>query len=319
MKVKDIGEFGLIDRISKKSKDKNVLVGIGDDAAVYKTKKGLEVVTTDTLVEGDHFRREWFSAKQIGKKALEINVSDIASMGGIPKYALVSLAIPSSLDVDFVEELYKGMWNVCDKYEIEIIGGNMTHCETIVISISLIGEVEEKNLCLRSGAKPGDLIFVSGHLGNGRAGLRLFQENVEGFNKIRKNYLEPKAQLDFSKKTAPFVNSMIDVSDGLASEIGHICDKSKCGAIIYKDKIPINEDVRTLANKLNEDEYDYALFGGEDFELVYSVSKNNIKKINGFLIGEITKGKKVKLKTEGKEKIITDKGYDHFSNDIINF
>jgi len=314
MKVKDIGEFGLIDKISKKSINKDVIVDIGDDAAVYKTEKGLQVITTDSLIEGDHFSKEYFTPCQIGKKAIEINVSDIAAMGAVPKHVLVSLAIPNDLDVKFVEELYEGMWGVCDKYNLDIIGGNMTHCNIIVISISLIGEVKKNNLCLRCGAKPGDLIFVSGYLGNGRAGLRLFQENVDGFNNIRKKYLEPKSQFDFSKKIAPYVNSMIDVSDGLASEINHICDESECGAIIYKDKIPINEDVRILAKKLKEDEYTYALFGGEDFQLVYTVSKERLSNIDGFLIGEITKNKKILLSNKGKYEEIINKGYDHFSN-----
>ena len=316
MKIKDIGEFGLIDRITKKPKDKDILVGIGDDAAVVKTDKGLQVLTTDCLVEGDHFRREWVTPEQIGMKAIEINVSDIAAMGATPKYVLVELALPGNLDVKFVEELYKGMWKVCDKYDIEIIGGNMTHCDNIVISITLTGEVDKKNLCLRSGAKPGDFIFVSGHLGNGRAGLRLFQENLKGFEKVRKAYLEPKAQLETALKIAAYSNSMIDVSDGLAPEVKHICDESKCGAIIYKDKIPVKDEVREVVNELREDEYDYALFGGEDFELVFTVSKDNLDKVNGFLVGEITKNKEIRLFSNGKEKALTKKGYDHFSNNI---
>jgi thiamine-monophosphate kinase len=314
MKIKDLGEFGLIDRITKKPKSKDILVGIGDDAAVIKTKKGLQVLTTDCIVEGDHFSRKWFTPKQIGMKSIEINVSDVAAMGGIPKYVLVSLCLPQALDVDFVEEMYKGMWASCDKYGIEIIGGNMTHSDQIVISITLTGEVDEKNLSLRSGAKPGDLIFVSGHLGNGRAGLRLFQEGLKGFEGIRQSYLEPKAQLKTSLKISPFVNSMIDVSDGLAPEVKHICDESKCGAIIYEDKIPIKDDVREVACVLGEDEHDYALFGGEDFQLVYSVSKNNLKSVQGYVVGEIVKEKSVKLMDAGKEKIITKSGYDHFSN-----
>jgi thiamine-monophosphate kinase len=316
MKIKDIGEFGLIDKISKNPIDENIIVGIGDDAAVIKLEKGLQVLTTDCLVEGDHFRKEWFSAKQIGMKAIEINVSDVAAMGGEPKYVLVSLALPRDLDVKFVEDMYSGMWKVCDKYNIEIIGGNMTHCENIVISVTLIGVVDKINIGLRSGANPGDFIFVSGQLGNGRAGLRLFQENIEGFKKVKKKYLEPKAQLDLALKTAPHVNSMIDVSDGLAPEVKHICKESNCGAIIYKNKIPISEEVRYIAKALGESEYDYALFGGEDFELVYTVSKNNLKKVSGFLIGEITKNKEVRLSFEGKEKEIKEMGYDHFSNSI---
>lgn len=315
MKIRAIGEFGLIDRITKKPRDKNIVVGIGDDAAVVKTK-GLQVLTTDCLVEGDHFRTEWFTPKQIGMKAIEINVSDIAAMGAIPKYVLVSLALPKDLDVNFVEELYKGMWKVCDKYNIEIIGGNMTHCEKIVISITLAGELEQKNLCVRKAAKPGNFILVSGHLGNGKAGLRLFQKNLEGFENVKKGYLEPKANLDKALKIAPYVNSMIDISDGLAPEIRHICDESKCGAIIYKDKIPIYDQVRDIAKKLEEDEYNYALYGGEDFELVFTVSKDNLDKVNGFLVGEITKNRDIILYDKGKENIITEKGYDHFSNEI---
>ena len=313
MKIKNIGEFGLIDRIAKKPKDKKIIVGIGDDAAVFQTSKSFQVLTTDCLVEGDHFNRDWFSPKQIGMKAIEINVSDIAAMGAKPKYVLVSIALPIELDVDFVEELYEGMWNTCNRYDIEIIGGNMTHCEKIVISITLTGEVTKKNLSLRSGAKSGDFIFVSGHLGYGKAGLKLFQEKIKGFDKVKKSYLEPKAQLKTSFAIAPFVNSMIDISDGLAPEIRHICNQSKSGAIIYKDKIPISEEVRNVAKKLDEDEYDYALFGGEDFQLLYTVSKENLNKVKGFLIGEITKNKKISLFYNGKEEEIKEKGYDHFS------
>jgi thiamine-monophosphate kinase len=314
-KIKDIGEFGLIDSISKKPVDKNIIVGIGDDAAVINSKK-LLVLTTDCLVEGDHFRKEWFTPEQIGMKAIEINVSDIAAMGAKPKYVLVSLAIPKDLDVKFFEGIYKGMWNACEKYKIEIIGGNMTHCESIVISITLVGEVEKKNLSLRSGAKPGDYIITTGHLGYGRAGLRMFQENLEGYNEVKKKYLEPKAQLKKALKLAPFANSMIDISDGLASEIKHICNESNCGAIIYKNKIPISDEVRDIANKLGEDEYDYALFSGEDFELVCTVSKENIDKVNGFLVGEITDTKDIRLSSNGKETLIDKKGYDHFSTII---
>jgi len=316
MKIKDIGEFGLIGKITKKPRDKDILIGIGDDAAVIKQEQGLQVLTTDCLVEGDHFRREWFSPKQIGMKAIEINVSDVAAIGGQPKYALVSLALPQNLDVKFVEDMYTGMWKTCDKYNIEIIGGNMTHCDNIVVSITLTGIVDNNYLSLRSGAKPGDFIFVSDHLGNGRAGLRLFQENIERFKKVKMKYLEPKAQLDFALKIAPYVNSMIDVSDGLAPEISHICKESNCGSIIYKNKIPISDEVRNVAKTLGENEYDYALFGGEDFELVYTTSKNNLEKVSGFLVGEITKNKAVKLSFNGQEKEIKKMGYDHFSNVI---
>jgi thiamine-monophosphate kinase len=135
---------------------------------------------------------------------------------------------------------------------------------------------------------------------------------LKGFEKVKKKYLEPKAQLKKALELTHFVNSMIDVSDGLAQEIRHICDMSKCGAIIYKDKIPISDDVRHVAKTLKEDEYDYALFGGEDFDLVYTVSKDDLRNIEGYIVGEITKGKDVKLVSKGKKEIITKIGYDHF-------
>ena len=316
IKIKDIGEFGLIDRVTKKHRDKNVLVGIGDDAAVIKTGKELQVLTTDCLVEGDHFRREWFTPFQIGMKAIEINVSDIAAMGATPRYVLVSLGLPEDLDVDFVDEMYKGMWRVCDKYKMDIIGGNMTHSKQIFISVTVTGDAKKNNIVLRNGAKPGDFIFLSGHVGNGRAGLRLFQENIEGFNGVKKRYLEPKARLEYALKIAPFVNSMIDVSDGLAADIKHICEQSDCGAVIHRDKIPINDDVTQVARTLGEDEYSYALFGGEDFELVYTVSQNMIDRVDGYIIGEITKGKKIKLLSNGKEQQIKNCGYDHFISNL---
>ena len=134
--------------------------------------------------------------------------------------------------------------------------------------------------------------------------------------KVRKSYLEPQAQLKTALKIAPFINCMIDVSDGLAPEVKHICDESKCGAIIYKDKVPISDEVRAVARRLEEDEYDYALYGGEDFELVYTASNENLNKIKGFLVGEIIKNKKINLYSNGKEKAIAEKGYDHFSQGI---
>jgi len=310
MKIKDIGEVGLIERISRKSKKQDVLVGIGDDAAVVKIK-GLQVLTTDCLVEGDHFRCDWFTPMQIGKKAIEINVSDVASMGGIPNYALISLCLPKDLDVDFVDEMYEGFWQSCEKYDIDIIGGNMSRSKQIMISIVLIGTVDKDNLTLRSGAKPGDLLFLSGSIGYGRAGLRLLQEEIKGYKQLRKKYLEPKAKLDFSKKVSFYVNSMIDISDGLASEIKHICDDSNCGAVIYKDKIPIDEDIRSLAYHLSEDVFDYALYGGEDFELLYSVSKENKDNIIGICIGEITRNGIFLILDDKKIKMETY-GFDHF-------
>lgn len=311
--IKDIGEIGLIERIKRPLKDKSIQVGIGDDAAVVKTKAGLQVLTTDCLVEGDHFRTDWFTPEQIGMKAIEINVSDIAAMGAIPKYALISLALPKTLDIYFIDQLYGGMWKTCDKYSMEIIGGNMTHSDKIVISVTLTGEVKKDELCLRKDAKPGDFLFISDEIGFGRAGLRLFESNINGYDFVRNRYLEPKARLDYSYKIKRYVNAMIDVSDGLASEIKHICDESNCGAVIFDYNIPINDDVKLIAKELNENGKDYALYGGEDFELLFTVSEKNLDNVDGILIGQIDDSNKIKIKYKDKIKDLICKGYDHFS------
>ena len=166
MKLKDIGEFGLIKRIYKPAQDKNIIKGIGDDCAVIRIGKQLFVITTDTIVDGDHFSLNYFTPEQVGKKAIEINVSDIGSMGGMPKYALVSLVLPKEMNVETIERIYKGMRQSGDKHKVEIIGGNITHGKQFVIDIDMIGEVKKENLCLRSDAKPGDFILVSGDLGS---------------------------------------------------------------------------------------------------------------------------------------------------------
>lgn len=312
MKLSQIGEFGLIKRIYKKAKDKNVLVGIGDDAAVVKAGKKLLILTTDTLVEGDHFSFKYFTPEQVGKKAIEINVSDIGSMGGIPKYALVSLVLPKDLDVSIIDKIYKGMRESGKKHKLEIIGGNITHGTQLVIDIDMIGEVKKQNLCLRSHAKPGDFILVTGDLGSSAAGLNLFLKNIKGHNYVKNKHLEPKAKYHKVKPFLKYINAMIDVSDGLASEVTHICEQSKVGAIIFKDNVPITEETRRAAKALKKDPADYALYGGEDFELVFTVNEKNMNRVRGFLVGEITKRKGVYLYQKGKEKLIKKTGYDHF-------
>ncbi len=313
MKIKDIGgEFALIKRIARKAKDKNIVVGIGDDAAVIKAGNKYLVVTTDTIVEGDHFSLKYFTPEQVGKKAIEINVSDIGAMGGIPKYALVSLVLPRDIDVKIIDRIYKGMRASCSKYSVEIIGGNITHGKQLVIDIDMVGEVKKENLCLRSEAKPGDFILVSDDLGSSTAGLKLFLKKIKGHEKVKKKHLEPEAKLCKVKKFLKHINAMIDVSDGLASEITRICEQSKTGAIIFCDNIPIKNETRNAAKALKENPLDFALFGGEDFELVFTVSEKNLNKVKGFLVGEITKGNKIYLYSKGKKKLLKKHGYDHF-------
>lgn len=310
--IKDIGgEFALIDRVVKKIKNKNILVGPGDDCAVIKMGDKKLLLTVDALVENDHFNLKWSTPKQIGKKAIEVNVSDITSMGGSPKYALISLVLKKDTQVEFVDKLYDGIYETAKKYDIQVIGGNMTHGNQIVVDVSMIGEAGNKILT-RDAAQPGDFILVSGDLGASTAGLRLFQNNVKGHAWVKQKHLEPEAKPNKVLKFSKYINAMLDISDGLASEINHICKQSKTGAIIFKDNIPIRDETSRAAEVLGNDALDYALFGGEDFELVFTVPEKYLYKVSGFLVGEITKEKGVYIYSKGKQKKLSRKGFDHF-------
>lgn len=306
------GEFALIERLVKKPASRNIIKGIGDDAAVINVGGKCLVLTTDTLVEGDHFSHKYFTPEQIGKKAVEINVSDIGAMGAEPKFFLVSLVLPKDIDIRIIENIYKGMWQKGRKYKIEIIGGNITHGKQLIIDICMIGEVKKKNLKLRSAAKPDDCIFVSGDLGSSAAGLNLFLKNKKGPNQVKKRHLEPEAKFHKVKPFSKYINAMIDVSDGLASEVLRLCEQSNTGAVIYLDSVPINPATKKAAEICGKKALDYALYGGEDFELVYTVSEKNINKVKGFMVGKITRKKGVRLYREGREEPLTKHGYDHF-------
>ena len=320
MKIKDIGgEFGLIERIKSKVKlySKDVVAGIGDDAAVLKyNKKNYILFTTDMLVENTHFSLKYFSPEQIGMKAIEQNVSDIAAMGGMPKYAMVSLALPVHLEATFADRLYSGINKKSKKYKISIVGGNISRSKEIVVDVALIGLVKKKCLIPRSGAKIGDLIFCSGDVGKSSTGLELLKHNQKG-GSIKK-HLEPESRLYLARKLAKIgVNSMIDVSDGVASEIKHICRESNAGAIIYADKIPISKNTKNDAIKLKKNPIGFALYGGEDFELIFTANKNKMKQLKKHdvkAIGEIVDKKYgVKLVKDSKKYNLKN-GFDHFKN-----
>ncbi|MBS3104778.1 thiamine-phosphate kinase [Candidatus Woesearchaeota archaeon] len=318
MKIKDIGgEFGLIVRIKSKIKlySKDVVAGIGNDAAVLNYDKNNYILfTTDMLVENVHFSLKYYSPQQIGMKAVEQNVSDIAAMGGIPKFAIVSLALPNDIDVEFVDKLYNGINEKSKKYKISIVGGNITHSKEIVVSIAMIGFAEKKNLTLRKGAKINDLIFCSGDVGKSSTGLELLKHNIAG-NSIKK-HLEPKSRLDLARKIVKVgINSMIDVSDGIASEIKHICSESKVGARIYADKIPLSKNTIIDAKKLHKNPLDFALYGGEDFELVFTAPINKLKQLKKHdivVIGEIVNKKYGTKLVKNNRKLELKIGFVHF-------
>ncbi|MEK6869813.1 MAG: thiamine-phosphate kinase, partial [Nanoarchaeota archaeon] len=310
----------LIGRISRKIKlfSKDIAKGIGDDAAVINYDKNYYLLlTTDSLVQNVHFS-SFFTPEQIGMKAVEINVSDIAAMGGFPKYALISLIIPKNTKLDFIDKLYDGINEKCRKYKISVIGGNLSDGKEISVTIMMLGFVEKKNLRLRSDAKANDLIAVTENLGASAIGLQLLKAKMKGGSI---NYhLNPKSKLNAARLLAKYgINAMEDISDGLATEIRNICNESKTGAVIYKEKIPINKNTIIDSKKLNKDPYDFALYGGEDFELVFTMNKNSFKKLEKIknrvkftVVGKILPKKDgILLLDKGKKKKLKY-GYEHF-------
>ena len=318
MKISDIGgEFGLIERIKDKIKlySKDVIVGIGDDAAVLRyNKNSCLLFKTDMLVEDVHFSLKYFTPEQIGAKAIEQNVSDIASMGGLPKFAVASLAMPKNTGLEFIDRLYKGINKAAQKYRMSIVGGDLSQANKLMISIALIGFVEKKYLTLRSRARVNDLIFCSGNAGASSIGLELLRRSING--KSAKKHLEPESRLNLARKIVKIgVNSMTDVSDGIASEVRHICHESKIGAIIYADKIPISKNTINVSKKIKKNPLEFALYGGEDFELVFTAKKGKLKRLKKHdvsVIGKIV-NKKYGIKLiKNNRKYDLKNGFEHF-------
>lgn len=310
MKIKD--ETDLLKRVLRKSKHTDVVYGVGDDGAVIRTKRKdvYRVATTDIIIEDVHFSRKYFTPEQIGMKAIEVNASDIAAMGGKPNYCLVSLGVPKGVSLEYVKKLFNGMYKACKRTGTDIIGGDTSRSDNLIINISMGGEVTKKNLCLRKGAKKGDFVCVTGRLGGSEAGRLCLLNRIR--SPIMKKHLEPKARMDVVGKIAPYASSMIDLSDGVATDLGHICRMSKKGCVIYKDCVPVDEELVRVSNKLKKDAYCLALYGGEDFELMFTVSSKNMSKIkcNFYVVGEITSRGMYLISANKKKKL--KKGFDHF-------
>jgi thiamine-monophosphate kinase len=314
MRVSEIGgEFALIERLVRKG---GAVVGAGDDAAVleYTVDKYL-LFTADMLCDGDHFRRDWYTPEQIGAKAMQVNVSDIAAMGGLPTYAVVSVCLTDSVSVELMDGLYEGIYSIADEYSFSVVGGDTTHGGTMVVNVALLGEVEKDMLSLRSGAQVGDLICVTGDLGKSKAGLELLLAGVEGDTSA---YLQPRCRLQQAREITKHCNALIDVSDGLASEVGHISRMSGVGALVYAEKVPVSGATRSSAEAVGKDPLDYALNGGEDYELVFTIPEDRlgIVKLDCPLtvVGEILDAAEgVTLKSDG-DKTRLKGGYDHFSS-----
>lgn len=324
MKINEVGgEFALIERLSHCSINSHpeLVMGIGDDAAVIDhvfANGDYQLVTTDMLVEKSHFRCDWASPEQIGVKSVACNVSDIAAMGGIPTFMFVSLSLAPETNVEWVEALYQGMRTACQRYDVVLAGGDTTHSPMITISITLLGRVSPKNLCLRSQARPGELLCVTGPLGGSAAGLAMLSAGLNPPAYLKSKHLAPECRLDVSTLIAPEAGAMIDISDGLAAEVNHICDQSGTGAEISVADIPIHSSVIDAARMIGEDPYLYAISGGEDFELLFSISLQGKRKleqkgVSMTTVGAVTDktaGRMLKL-PDGQKQALSG-GYNHF-------
>ena len=307
----DLGEFGLINHITKYFKIENAstVTGIGDDAAVLDASKKQTLVTTDLLIEGVHFDLSYMPLKHLGYKAVMVNLSDVYAMNGTAEQITVSIAVSNRFPLEAIEELYSGIQLACETYKVDLVGGDTTSStKGILISVTAIGKVEKEDIVLRSGAKETDLIVVSGDLGAAYLGLQVLEREKQVFNVDPNNQpdldsytylierqLKPEARRDvagFLKELAVKPTAMIDISDGLSSEIMHICSQSKVGCKIYEEKLPLDPQVISACEEFNLDSTMVALSGGEDYELLFTVPIADFEAIKGnpnfSIIGHIT-------------------------------
>jgi thiamine-monophosphate kinase len=333
--VNQAGEFSLIDRLYKillPQKNPDLLIGLGDDTAVIRMdkQKGM-LATCDIQIENRHFRLDHTNAHQLGKRAAAVNLSDIASMGGLPKFALVSLGLPPHLTIDYYDELFLGMKEELGKHSAEIIGGNLARTEKeLIIDIMLLGEVDLKNLLTRRGAAVDDRIFVTGNLGNASAGFTVLERYGKNyppeFSELVQSHLLPQALVETGKAIASsgIATSMIDISDGIASDLYHICKTNRVGAEIYQDKVPYSKQVEAVARMAGKNPMDLVLHGGEDFQLLFTVdSKVSVARIDSLNrklcepvieIGRILTDKAgfFLVDPNGTQKNLEPLGWDHF-------
>lgn len=334
MKLSEIGEFGLIDRITKDlpvSRSK-VLKGIGDDTAVLRADGDkLLLMTTDMLVEGVHFSFDYARPKEVGRKALAVNISDIAAMGGLPTHATVAIGIPSGYGVKKIEALYAGLRDACKAYRVNIVGGDTVKSpERLVINVTLLGEVDAFRVVYRSGARPGDIIAVTGPLGGSAAGLLALQQPDPAYPKdvvkvLRDRHLCPVARVKEGRllSGSGAVTAMNDISDGLAAEVTEICRASGIGCLLRTADIPVDKAAGKLAERCGSDPLEWALYGGEDYELVFTVKPDRLAELKdlmkkwGYSIyscGEITsadQGCRL-LQPSGEATLLEPGGYNHF-------
>jgi thiamine-monophosphate kinase len=339
--ISDLGEFGLIDHLTKnfKIKRESTVKGIGDDAAVISCKEGEQlVITTDLMLEGVHFNLSYMPLKHLGYKAVIVNLSDVYAMNAEPTQITVSIAVSNRFPVEALEDLYEGIHTAAKYYNIDVVGGDTTSSTTgLLISITAIGHVKKENIVYRDTAKVNDLIVVTGDIGAAYLGLQVLEReksvfevnpqskpDLEAYTYLIERHLKPEARRDIPKLLSELnvkPTSMIDISDGLSSEIIHICKNSKVGCNLYEDKIPLDPQVISTCEEFKMDSTTIALSGGEDYELLFTVKTEDYPKIkanpNLTVIGHITNKKEgMHLITRANTKIpLIARGWNSFNEE----
>ena len=336
MKLDDIGEFGFIKKISRGCliRPGNVIKSIGDDAAAFRVPADqVSLITTDLLVERIHFIRKSIGGFDLGHKSLAVNLSDIAAMGGIAREAFVSIAIPEDCPLGYLEDFYDGMKRLAARFDVNILGGDTTRAkEDLVINIVVQGMAGREQMLCRDAARPGDIVFSTGYLGDSRAGLHLMLNEIPvdtaDWKTLYRAHVAPDPHLPegYFLASQPGTHAGIDTSDGLSSDLGHIAEESQVGADLYADKIPVSESLLKFCSQFGFDPVEYALSGGEDYTLLCTVAPEIAEEIQTkyqtefkkplFRIGEITEKKRLELIfPDGRTKPITPTGWNHFKAD----
>ncbi len=342
--ISDIGEFGLIavmrDTLGPAS-DEELVSGIGDDAAVYRVgAEQVHVLTTDTLTEGIHFDRSFMPMEHLGFKAMSVNVSDVTAMNAEPRYATVTVGLSQQVTVEMVETIYEGVKEACDAYDVTVVGGDTVSAHALSLSVTVVGEAEEENVVYRGGAQVGDKLCVTGDVGASYAGLKVlvrnrqqleeqgedFQPNLDPFSYVIRRHLAPPAQLKTVRDWAEAgvtPHALIDISDGLASEVHHICEASDVGAHLYEPALPIDPETRNTATDFGDDVGVYALFGGEDYELVFTLPEEDLDALDPqsyTVIGDVEAPEDpdnpvLIQRADGETVPLQPGGFDHFGDE----
>jgi thiamine-monophosphate kinase len=324
MKVSELGEFGLIDLLAKMAagKDERLLIGIGDDAAAWQGDSSIQLATVDSFIEGVHYPSGMANWPELGGKALAVNLSDIAAMGGLPRYALVSLALPPQTELDDVTALYTSLLELARKYGVTVAGGDISDAPMVIINVTILGSSPQEKVLTRSNAKPGELIAVTGYLGAAAAGLEMLTKKLKFDTKVtahlKQAFFHPTPRLaEGQLLLEQGVKTAIDISDGLLADLGQIGKTSQVGARIDANRVPVAPKVKTA---FGEKALELALTGGEDYELLFTAKAEVIARIKKAAscpisaIGEITAGPGVTVvDRRGKPMELSRAGWEHFS------